>query len=271
MTSKTILAVLAHPDDETLGFGGTLARYADLGIETYLLCATRGQRGWFGPPDDYPGPDALGLIREAELRQAAQILNLRSVQLLDYLDGDLDQADPTTIIRQIAATIRRIRPQVVLTFDPYGVYGHPDHIAIAQFTTAAVVEAAGSAPDGAAPHRIEALYYRVMTAAEQAAYQSAFGELMMTIDGVERRAISWPAWSMSARLDTRDYVPQVWQAMQAHRSQLASYERLMALPTSDQVAIFGTQTYYRVFSFTTGGRRPESELFPSEPVAQLSA
>ncbi|MCB0171367.1 MAG: PIG-L family deacetylase, partial [Anaerolineae bacterium] len=145
MTHQKILAVLAHPDDETLGFGGTLARYAEMGIETHLVCATRGQRGWFGAPDDYPGPDALGVIREDELRQAAQILNLRSVHLLDYMDGDLDQAEPQSIIHQLATHIRRVRPEVVLTFDPFGVYGHPDHIAIAQFTTAAVVEAASNA------------------------------------------------------------------------------------------------------------------------------
>jgi LmbE family N-acetylglucosaminyl deacetylase len=87
--------------------------------------------------------DLTNLIREGELMHAAQILNLRSVRLLDYTDGDLDQAKPKPIIHQIAAQIRRIRPQIVLTFDPYGVYGHPDHIAIAQFTTAAIVEAAG--------------------------------------------------------------------------------------------------------------------------------
>lgn len=265
MTQKKILAVLAHPDDETLGFGGTLARYADMGIQTHLICVTRGQRGWFGAPDDYPGADALGSIREGELTTAAQVLNLESVHVLDYMDGDLDQAEPKSIIYQIADQIRRIRPQIVLTFDPYGVYGHPDHIAIAQFTTAAIVEAAdGTKGNGVPPHRVNALYYRVMTAAELAAYQSAFGDLVMTIDGVERRAAPWEEWSVSARIDTREYVPQVWDAVRAHRSQLAGYERLMALPADEQLAIFGTQTFYRAFSFTTGGRQQETELFREE-------
>lgn len=265
MTQKKILAVLAHPDDETLGFGGTLVRYATKGIETHLICATRGQRGWFGAPDDYPGADELGFIRENELRHAAQLLNLRSVHLLDYMDGDLDQTEPKAIIQQLATQIRLIRPQLVLTFDPYGVYGHPDHIAIAQFTTAAIVEAAGGAPgNGLPPHRVEALYYRVMTAPELAAYQAAFGDLVMTIDGVERRASPWPEWSVSARIDARAYVAQVWDAVRAHRSQLAGYERLMALPAAEQQAIFGTQTFYRAFSFTSGGRQRETELFQEE-------
>jgi LmbE family N-acetylglucosaminyl deacetylase len=268
MTQKKILAVLAHPDDETLGFGGTLARYADMGIETHLITATRGQRGWFGAPDDYPGADELGFIRESELMHAAQVLNLQSVRLLDYMDGDLDQAEPKAIIDQIAAQIRRIRPQIVLTFDPYGVYGHPDHIAIAQFTTAAIVKAAGGAQDnGMPPHRVEALYYRVMTAAELAAYQSAFGDLVMTIDGVERRATPWQEWAVSTRIDTRDYVAQVWEAVRAHCSQLPGYERLMALSAAEQHAIFGTQTFYRAFSFTTGGREQKTELFQEEWIA----
>ncbi|MCB9099414.1 MAG: PIG-L family deacetylase [Anaerolineales bacterium] len=268
MTHPKILAVLAHPDDETLGFGGTLARYAALGSETHLICATRGQRGWFGAPDDYPGPDALGAIREGELRDAAQILNLRSVQLLNYMDGELDQVEPPTIIHQLANYIRCIRPQVILTFDPYGVYGHPDHIAIAQFTTAAVVEAASSSPGNELPpHRVEALYYRVLTAAELAAYQSAFGKLVMTINGVERQATPWPDWAVSTRIDTGAYVPQVWQAVRAHCSQLPGNERLLALPTPEQQAIFGAQTFYRTFSFATAGYQQETELFQNEWIA----
>ena len=81
MTQKTILAVLAHPDDETLGFGGTLAYYADRGVETHLICATRGQHGWFGAPEDFPGTEELGSIRENELANAARILNIKSLQL----------------------------------------------------------------------------------------------------------------------------------------------------------------------------------------------
>ncbi|HRV92596.1 MAG TPA: PIG-L family deacetylase [Anaerolineae bacterium] len=271
MTHQKILAVLAHPDDETLGFGGTLARYAEMGIETHLVCATRGQRGWFGAPDDYPGPDALGVIREDELRQAARILNLRSVHLLDYMDGDLDQAEPQSIIHQLATHIRRVRPEVVLTFDPFGVYGHPDHIAIAQFTTAAVVEAAGNAyGNDMPPHQVETLYYRVLTQAELAAYQSAFGELVMTIGGVERRAAPWPEWAVSTCIDTSAYVAQVWQAVRAHCSQLPGYERLMALPHNDQQAIFGSQTFYRAFSFTAGGRLQATELFQNEQIALLA-
>ncbi|HMQ31494.1 MAG TPA: PIG-L family deacetylase, partial [Chloroflexaceae bacterium] len=82
-----LLCALAHPDDEAMGAGGLLARYAAEGVATHLVCATRGERGWTGDPDAYPGPAALGRVREAELRAAAAALGLRSVSFMDYLDG----------------------------------------------------------------------------------------------------------------------------------------------------------------------------------------
>jgi len=85
-----LMCVLAHPDDESLGMGGTLAKYAADGIETYLVTATRGERGWFGDEKDNPGMEVLGKMREAELRNAAKELGTRDVNFLDYVDGDLD-------------------------------------------------------------------------------------------------------------------------------------------------------------------------------------
>lgn len=262
MSTKKILAILAHPDDETLGIGGALALYADQNVETHLVCATRGQRGWFGKPEDNPGEEALGKIREKELYDAAEVLNLKSVTLLDYVDGDLDQADPEKIIPEIAAHIREIQPDVVLTFDPFGVYGHPDHIAISQFATAAVMQAAYSGTNGAQPaHQVEALYYFVATETEIESYEAAFGELVMNIDGVERRSTPWPDWSISVRMNTVDYVPQVWEAVRCHRSQLVGYERLMELSPEQQKAIFGMQTFYRAYSHQSGPREQSDSLF----------
>src|SRR4051794_11539070 len=93
-----LMAVLAHPDDESLGFGGTLAKYAAEGIEIYLVTATRGERGRCGESGEKPPPEVVGRLREAELREAAKVLGLREVQFLDYLDGDLDQANVTEAV-----------------------------------------------------------------------------------------------------------------------------------------------------------------------------
>lgn len=97
-TPLKLMCVLAHPDDESLGMGGTLAKYAAEGVETYLVTATRGERGWFGEEKDYPGPEALGKMREAELLNAAKELGIREVNFLDYMDGDLDQANASEAI-----------------------------------------------------------------------------------------------------------------------------------------------------------------------------
>jgi len=138
-----LMAVLAHPDDESLGIGGTLAKYAGEGVETYLVTATRGERGRFGESGEKPPPDVIGRVREAELREAAKVLGVREVRFLDYYDGDLDQINVTEAVARIADHLRRVKPHVVITFGPEGAYGHPDHIAISQLATAAVVAAAG--------------------------------------------------------------------------------------------------------------------------------
>jgi LmbE family N-acetylglucosaminyl deacetylase len=261
--SLKLMAIFAHPDDESLGTGGTLVKYAAEGIETYLVTATRGEHGWWGSEADYPGPAALGRTREAELRSAAQVLGLREVVFLDYMDGELDKAPAQEAIAQLTAHIRRIRPDVVVTFDPDGVYGHPDHIAISQLATAAIVSAADAscADSGQAPHRVSKLYYRTFTAEDLAAYQVAFGDLVMHIDGVERRATGWPAWAISARINTGEHWPQVWQAVARHRSQLPGYQALKNLPPEHHRQLWGQQTYYRAFSLVNGGRTVESDLF----------
>lgn len=259
-----LMCILAHPDDESLGTGGILASYAAEGVETYLLMATRGERGWFGPEADYPGPARLGQIREKELRAAAEVLNLRELTFLDYQDGDLDQAAPDQAIGQIVAHLRRVQPQVVVTFDPYGSYGHPDHIAISQFTTAATVAAAdltyGSDIDWP-PHRVSKLYYLVDTREDLAVYEALFGNLVMQVDHQERRAIGWPAWAITTRIDTGAHWQQVWRAIRCHQSQLPSLQTLTGLPDKDHRRLWGCQNFYRAFSLVNGGRAIEHDLF----------
>lgn len=260
----SLLCILAHPDDESLGFGGMLAHYAHAGVATHLITATRGERGWLGAPAAYPGAETLGRMREDELLAAAKILGIRETTLLDYMDGELDQADPGAIIDLLVGHLRRIRPQVVATFDPTGIYGHPDHIAICQFTTAAISAAADPHyVDRAvqAPHQVRKLYYRACSAAELAIYQQVFGDLVMTIDGVERRATGWAEWAITTRVDAVAHWQQVWRAVACHRSQLAAYERFATLPPEQHRILWGNQTFYRALSLVNGGRAAEDNLF----------
>src|SRR6266850_4843578 len=175
------MCVLAHPDDESLGTGGALAKCAAEGVATYLVTATRGERGRFGDSPESPGPEIVGKAREAELLAAARELGVREVRFLDYPDGALDKVDTAEAIEKIAGHLRRIRPHVVITFGPEGAYGHPDHIAISQLTTAAVVRAAD--PEFA----VSKLYYIAWSAQTWTAYQAAFKKLTSTVDGVERQ------------------------------------------------------------------------------------
>lgn len=228
-----LMCLLAHPDDEAMGTGGLLAKYAAEGVETSLVTATRGQRGWFGDPDAYPGPEALGELREAELRASAAVLGLRTLTLLDYYDGALDQAPAAEVLGRLVAEIRRLRPQVVVTFDPFGFYGHPDHIVISQLAAAALPAAADpdyACASDAPPHRVAKLYYLAPDEQVIAACDEAFGGLSMEIDGQLRTTRGWPGWAITTHIDATAYWRQAWQAVACHRSQLPEYERLAALP-----------------------------------------
>jgi len=259
-----LLCVFAHPDDESLGVGGALVKYAQEGVQTHLVTATRGERGWQGDPQSYPGLQALGITREAELRCAANTLGLREVNLLGYVDGDVDQAEPQQVIAKIVSHIRRIQPHVVVSFPPDGIYGHPDHIAMSQFASAALVCAADSTyrdPDDHPAHRVQKFYYTVAPRDDINVYQTIFGELKMAIDGVDRRAVGWEPWTVTTQVDTEKYWSAVWQAISCHRSQLPGYGKLAHLTEAQHRTLWGAQKFYRVYSLVNGGRKLETDLF----------
>ncbi len=270
MPPLRLMAVLAHPDDESLGFGGVLARAASEGIGIHLVTATLGQRGRLNgkPPGDpdHPGPDGMARLREAELRGAAEVLGVEELSLLRYMDGALDQVDPREAIARIAIHVRSARPQVVLTFGPDGGYGHPDHVAVCQFTTAALVAAAdsGFAPAGAgalAPHAVSKLYYRASPAEEWDAYQAMTKKLGILVDGIYREPVPWPHWEITTVIDTREQWPTVWKAVSCHQSQITAYEKLSTVPPDQHEALWGRQHLYRAFSTVNGGRATETDLF----------
>ena len=255
MSTRRLLCVLTHPDDESLGTGGTLAKYAAEGVETYVISATRGERGRFGDNVDRPAPEVVGATREAELRAAAAELGVREVTVLGYPDGGVDSTDPSTAQEAIAAHIRRIQPQVVITFGPEGAYGHPDHIAISQLTTAAIVRAVDR------EFAVSKLYYIAWSAQTWAAYQAALKKLTSTVDGVERQVVPPPEWGITTRIDTSSVWPSVWRAVQCHRTQMGIYKNLEGLPASHHRALWGVQEFYRAFSLVNGGRARETDLF----------
>jgi LmbE family N-acetylglucosaminyl deacetylase len=264
-----LLGILAHPDDESLGFGGTFAKYAAEGIETYLVTATRGERGRFGPSGERGDPAEVGRVRVLELRAAAAVLGIREVSLLGFPDGGVDKVPVETAIRAIVAHIRRIRPDVIVTFGPDGAYGHPDHIAISQFATAATVCAADSGcrsadqsqTDPFPPHHTAKLHYLAWRKNKWEAYQAAFRKMTSMVDGVERQAHPWPDWAVTTEIDTSGVWPIVWEAVRCHRTQMSIYQGLEDLTEEQQGALWSSQEFYRVYSSVNGGRNREKDLF----------
>jgi LmbE family N-acetylglucosaminyl deacetylase len=259
-----LLAIFAHPDDESLGAGSTLAKYAAEGVETYLICATKGERGWTGDEKDNPGLTQLGKMREQELLCAAEVLGIKHVYFLDYLDGDLDQAPQQEVIHKIATILREVRPQVAFSFGPDGIYGHPDHIAISQFSNAACIQAAHASfkDRNARPlHRVDKFYYMISEKELTANYAKVFGDIRMNIDGVDRTVLTWEEWAYTTTIDGSKYWQTALNAVNCHQTQVAVYGDLNKLSEARSVQLWGKRTYYRVFSFVNGGRKQETDLF----------
>jgi LmbE family N-acetylglucosaminyl deacetylase len=172
---KVILVVLAHPDDETFGMGGTLALYAQKGVEVDLVCATRGEVGDV-PPEMMKEYASVAELREHELMDAAHILGLSHVDFLGYRDsgmpGSPDNQHPQAlaaapleeVTAKVVGYIRKYRPQIVLTFDPIGGYRHPDHIAIQRATEKAFYAAGDPAfaPGEYSAYAPAKLYFHTM-------------------------------------------------------------------------------------------------------------
>lgn len=172
--TKTILVVLAHPDDESFGLGGTIALYAKKGVDVYYLCATRGEAG-SADEEFMKGFKDTAEMRTDELMRAAKILGLKGVYFLGYRDSGMPGMDANKhpdaqinhpveeVAGRIVKYMRDLKPEVVLTFDPIGGYKHPDHIHIQRAATLAF-EKSGDAyfyPQAGLPFQPQALYYHV--------------------------------------------------------------------------------------------------------------
>ncbi|NDJ60432.1 MAG: GlcNAc-PI de-N-acetylase [Chloroflexi bacterium] len=170
MSDRRILIAYAHPDDEAFGLGAVIARYVDAGVDVYLICATNGDVGTVSP-EQLNGYQSVAELRLSELDCAAAKLRLKQVFTFGYKDSGmmgsetsrdpacLWQADPAAVTRRIVAVIRAVQPQVVITFNRYGGYGHPDHIAIQRATIDAFALAADPAySTDQPPYQAQKLY-----------------------------------------------------------------------------------------------------------------
>jgi LmbE family N-acetylglucosaminyl deacetylase len=194
-----LIAVFAHPDDESFGMAGTLAKCAATGIVTTLICATRGEAGQSNGLAD--SPEALGTLRAIELECAARTMGIGELLLLDWKDGDAVGWDMDLLVRQIGDLIRSSEPDVVVTFDGEGITRHPDHVAVHRAT----LQAVQGAPDRLGVRR---LFYQVVTCEEEA-----------SPEGPEIACV--PPEAVDVTVDVRDFEAIKRHALECHRTQAA--------------------------------------------------
>jgi N-acetyl-1-D-myo-inositol-2-amino-2-deoxy-alpha-D-glucopyranoside deacetylase len=266
-----LLAFHAHPDDESLSMGGTLARYVAAGEQVVVVTATRGEVGEIhnhGDPEALR--DSLGDLREAELRAACGILGVTAVELLGYRDsgmagtpdndhpGAFWRADFMEAVGRLVRLIRRYRPEVMTAYDPFGGYGHPDHIQVHRVGTAAFFGAAdiGRFPpeEGEEPWQPAKLYWvtwpreRTRQTRRMAAER---GEL--PAEEAEREpGTGTMTEHISTFLDIAPWFDRKWEAILAHRTQIAETGWLLTISEDLRRQGFSREAFIRVFSRVEG-------------------
>lgn len=276
---RTLLAVLAHPDDESFGPGGTLARYAAEGTAVHIAIATDGIAG--SVVEAYQDKrEQLAAVREKELEAAVTILG-GTLHNLGYRDSGyindpanehpeaFIQADETEAVGKVVRLIRELRPQVLLTHDENGGYFHPDHIMCWKITTAAF-HAAGDVsqyPDiGPAPFQPEWLYYTAFSNR-----WVKFLIFMMRLRGkdptrwgrnedIDMTRVGVDPAQITTMIDYRDYWDVKLAASAQHTSQGGGTSFTRLLPDWLQKQLFGYDSFIRAYPPTRNGRR-EKDLF----------
>jgi LmbE family N-acetylglucosaminyl deacetylase len=280
---RRMLVSLAHPDDESFGMAGTIARYANEGVAVSLICATNGDVG--SADSSYTEKyETMADLRLDELHCAAEELGFSKVYTFGYRDsgmsGTPDNNHPDSlyaaeligVVRRITRVIRAARPQVVVTFDPYGGYGHPDHVKMHRATTKAFHAAGDPAKfpqhfnEGLEPYQPQKLYY--MT------FDRRFMQLivwLMPLVGqdpsamgrnkdIDFREIAEHSYPIHARISTRRVAAQAERARACHESQLGGFGTGIIQHLRELLTGRFTDTFMRAYP-VANGRGAERDLF----------
>jgi LmbE family N-acetylglucosaminyl deacetylase len=240
ISSRTILAVFAHPDDESLTCGGTLARLADAGARVVLLCASRGECGSVSD-QSLIATSELGRVRSDELREAARTLGIADVLIYDHPDGDLRWADVPQLHDEIVAAIRRYQPDGVITFAEDGLYWHLDHIGVHERTFTAVRSLGADAPP---------LYYvtipkGLMRDVVDAAVATGAAFENVSFWGIEADAFGQAATPPTFVVDVREWVPRKLAALGCHRTQMGPNHPFARIDEAQARRLLGLEHFRR--------------------------
>jgi len=234
-----LLLVMAHPDDESMGAGGLVLRHTRNGVAAHLICATYGEAGWMGKPPGAKQED-LPEIRARELEEAAAALALSGVELWDYPDGGLPQANQQELTQRIWEEIGKLRPRAVIGWGPDGGYGHPDHIVMGACTDQAVA----AMSEGDRP----ALYHIAVDQPLVDFYEQAM-RLTGTADGLPLRPQD--KVDLLIELDP-DEVMMKLRAIDCHQSQLEPWRIAIREHPQLMQQGYGREPYVAVSSRATG-------------------
>lgn len=273
---RSMLVVFAHPDDEAFGTGGTLAKYASTGVRTTLICATRGEVGEISDPE-LATPDTLSSVREQELLCSAETLGIEEVIFLGYRDSGMIgtpdnehpdafmQANEEEVIAGLVGIMRRVKPQIVLTFEPNGGYGHPDHIAIHNHTVSAFHKAAQEdyGVELGEAWRADRLIFTAIPKSffvEMRSRLRALGEDTSDLDRFDETGIVWSDDQVDVEVDVSDVVDRKWSALQCHQTQFGPDNLFRRLPDEDAKALMSRE-YFAIAWPEISREEPGSDLF----------
>ncbi|MBX5448815.1 MAG: PIG-L family deacetylase [Thermogemmatispora sp.] len=278
MATRRLLGVFAHPDDEG-SMSGAFILYGQAGVETGLVCATRGEVGEIADPV-LATPENLGQVREQELRAAADVLGIGHLWFLDYRDSGmagtpdnndpraLIQAPPADVIGKLVAIIRAFRPQVMVTFDETGGYGHPDHIAIYRYTTGAFYAAADEAqyPELGPAHAVSKLYYTGFPRSGIRVLAEWLKEQDLSLEGTALRGsdldqLGIPDEQISVFLDVSSVLDLKDRAWACHRTQLGTVGIMARIPPEIQRRWRGYECYQLAATRVGPDLPGENDLF----------
>jgi LmbE family N-acetylglucosaminyl deacetylase len=259
--APTLLAVLAHPDDESFVCGGTLARYAAAGVRVVLVCATRGEAGPIAAPA-LATRETLPTVREAELRAAAAILGIADVHLLDYPDGALLDVPFPEGVERVEGVLGEVRPAVVLTFGPEGVSGHPDHVAVQRWAKEAVYRARAERRDGWAPSRL--YYCRPPRSWYRAVAERCRARGVPDWYGPRVEVLGAPDELTTTRIATAAQAATKLAAVRAHATQLPAEHPYRTLPDADLLELLTAEWFTRAWPPLPLRASLEADLFAAD-------
>ena len=262
LTHLRLLAAFAHPDDEGFGSGGTLAMLAAKGAKVTLVCATNGDVGEISDPA-LATPKTLGQVRQTELRNAMDVTGISDIRFLNYRDSGMEgtadnehpkclhQAKESRVVGQLLSIILETRPHVVITHDPYGGYGHPDHKAMSRHTTEAFglaareedVDELKEAAQGQEPRRL--LYYVCFPRSNFQRMWLKMVEMDITPPFASKEVdlLGTPDDEVTTVVDVMQYVDTKIESLNCHRTQIDSNGPFAQLPREMSREIMGKEYY----------------------------